>query len=854
MSETLPGHEYRHTHIFPGGDYVYRGVGGEAELPETQEFSAGGIQIEVWESPRPALIRQTLVPHRPLERLAYVTRIISATVERRRSTPPRLTFQVPLDEPALPEIKARRVIRTLLAGTFRDIEMWRIDRIARTVSEDGARVVEVECVALYADLGTQRLLMDRLPTGTVFQFGRVGLTPEEVLAFVLRDQAGTDFRVGRVEAQDPLPLMQFNADTGLSALQQLEDATGCVVEYEWDDERRGYLVHLLWAHTPAVWGGVELRHAKNLRALTDEEVSGEIGTRFVGIGDDGLSLADAQWRVVEVAGPAVTLAGMDSERGPAPADGWLLGCRVAHADREPNSHGGLPGWMIVGTEGSEEGASRFVVPGHALQVDDVVQILDEWGGVLPHLDHPEAIVEHGPVIRVVERAISRISNLCRGPAFDRWDDEGALLDWIAYGGATVERTTERELVQWGAGSALIEATAAGQGLMSARPFRFTRTQRDAVLSTLAVLHMLQGKVRLYLKSEATGEIYPRGGTASAEWGTDPSLPAVQSHTVTINDVEAPSGLYRLHVESTNAARWAMDAVTVAAAQAIEGVVLGSGAEELWHETAAVALLEHTPLQRYQVSLVHLYRVDPLRYEHERIRVGDEVRLISEELGVAVATRVVALRERLDTAGEPIGEVELSSDRRDVRDLRRPSTTRRTVIGVPVVPVAPPPVPPLQPAKIEMLEAGAFRGCAYARFRVRRPDGSLVTLAAPQDPRPGFTAAYLDTGREAMVGPTSDTPGPITTYPITQWTAMRIQPADGQLPDDDQGLVLQITVPGVEGEYEGVTLEVGAATRPEPAVSATPYPVGDAGTVSISLGGRVLELDARYARLVIPEPQ
>lgn len=636
--------------------------------------SRRGVQVEVWDHPRPALFA---VPARPMRRLAYARQIVRVDAERRAGQVDMLTVVLPHGDQAVEHATTHRLLRTQRIGGG-EVEMWRIETARQIRGRDGSLLVELRAAALWSDLARAGLVTDRLGEMTLLSFGRAGYTPEEAMQLALSGYAGgVNFALGDVEPTARIELLEMDADTPLALMRRLEDLCNARLECEWDDVLARYVLHLRDADTPAAWGGAEVRLGKNLVSLAETRDDTTAATRWVGRGAD-CSMADAVWLVTSVwdqagQGDALALNSVDESGGPVAGFAVLHGMRV----RRYGDSG--PGVLINYSAGNADSQTIIhTAAPHGLEPGDLAQLLTPDGDVAWYIDHAQAAIAHGVIIQTVDTDLPLVANLVRNPVFrDYPNPAGPPPHWDPTPGAHVSRAVESDLaphgVAYGGSTVMVVAAAEGAGIRSAK-FRWRKAERRPVLSYLATVIVFDGRVRLRLVEEGTGKVWPEGAVAEAWRGDDPDP---RRSTIIVNDVHVPSGDYRLHIEAYDgAATFAVDGAIAAEAQSLDdGVVTSGGPSEIWRRTVAEALLAHEPLRTYEVELIQLHRLDPVLYADEALRVGDALRIYDAELGVAVEVRITALTERLDSQAVD-GRIELSTTRRDITTLfRRPLAHR-----------------------------------------------------------------------------------------------------------------------------------------------------------------------------------
>jgi uncharacterized protein YbdZ (MbtH family) len=802
-------------------------------VPAATPRGRAALLVEVWQTPR---LPRRGQPARVLKRLATVAEVISATAERRIREPDVLRLVVPLHDPAWEYVTPRATIITRYAGDA-EAEAWVVRRITRILSSDDARWAEVEAVAAWhAALADGGLVTDRLLDTTLLTAARTGSTPAELAQWALDAYAGAwTITLGTVASTAPVALVEADGDTPWSLLLKICDAAELVPRFTWDHPARRWTLHLDDADAAPVWEGAALRRGLNLVSLTEERDAADMATRFYGQGEDGLTIADATWRVLAVDGATITVSGHDETSGPVPnADGWFT-------DLALRAVGSSDAYAITATAGSLTSPATITLAdaAHAIVPGDLVQFVDEDGYPVAYIDHPAAVVEHDPVVRVVSRDIAPIANLVRNAAMSAWPAGDPLpTGWQLVGTPTILAQTAD--TAWGAASVRVEASAVGQGIASPA-FTWTKTERLPVLATLAALVLLRGRVRLYLRSEVTGTKYPLTAHATAWHASTTVLGDPERYALSITDVQIPSGDYRVVVVSDSTqAVFAVDAVTVAAATTqMDDITLGSGAQELHRAVCIEALREHTPRVRYRADLAHLYRADPRIHEGQRIRVGAALLVRDEVLGVTERLRVVALSERLDVS-EATGAVELSDERRDMLDLTEPTLAPITA-GITSTPSAMP------PASITTRSAARGSDAVFrAWLEVTLPDRTHLAVSDPADQRYPYAkiGSSQASAQVEFIPATTVTPFPGLTLSLPP--TYRIT-APGTVA---QGDTVVLTVPAAGGEYAdaSLTLTVPAVAAAEQVTAA--FAAGPAGSVvRISMGGQVIEIPATHCRIL-----
>lgn len=629
------------------------------QIPPEPMHLRPALQVEVWEAPRAAI--GTHVSSRDSARLAICRDIVAVEADRRLREADVITIHIAATDPALSAIAEQRLIRTQRAGGG-DPEMWRVTKVQRRHA-GGAVSVEVEAVALWADLARTGLVADELDGATFLAFARVNQSPTAAMTMALEAyDGGVHFEIGTVDLGRQIGLLSVDHDSPLSLLRKIETAIEGHLRMEWDGDlgsRGGYRIHLEDATLDAPWTGAEVRVGKNELSLSETEAQNEAATRFYGRGN-GVTLADAEWTVQAVSGNDLTLVGADG-RGPIPDDGWLVGYSIRKV-------GETTGFLIEATSGSLDTPGILTTPSvSGIAVGDRVEFLDPSGARAAYIDHPSEVAVHGPILRIITAEdIGPIDNLIQNADLSDWNG-GLPTGWTSKGNPVISQVDtglEPHEVEFGTYAAKADAVAKGDGLVSSA-FLWSKTARQSVLSTMASLIVWSGKVGVRVVDVANGTAYPLGEVAYAEHGGGPDP---ERFAVTINDVDIPSGEYQVEITAlTDDASWAVDALTSAGAQALDGIVVGSGPQDLWRRVASEAIWAYTPKRTYRVDLVNLYRLDPERFAHESIEVGRAIRVFDERLDIGVQAKVVSLRERLDTL-EAEGSVELSTARRDIKDL------------------------------------------------------------------------------------------------------------------------------------------------------------------------------------------
>ena len=271
-------------------------------------------RFEVWTAPRAALgVRK-----------AVLTRVSQAVATATLGADGALRVAMPLVEPTASEIIAHRILRVDESDT--SFDEWRIDDV---VKDAGTGIVTISAQPLYTLLGRRALVeqLDGLGTRR-YNFDIVGLAPSAIIdAYVLPALASVGLTYvtrGTIDNDAPLDLT-VEWDSPWALCRKLEAATGLELQL-----RRvgttGYAIDLVTAIGSAA-PIADVRFAKNLTASSLRNSTEQQATRVFprGANVDGYAatMANARWRIANIAGDGITLEDPAGGEGPIAFDTQL---------------------------------------------------------------------------------------------------------------------------------------------------------------------------------------------------------------------------------------------------------------------------------------------------------------------------------------------------------------------------------------------------------------------------------------------------------------------------------------------------------------------------------------------------
>lgn len=614
-------------------------------------------------------------------RLAAIPDLAALTDRRELEGDDTLRLTLPRGSPAWPDVRERRVLRTVYDDdTF---DEWRISAIDEMHGMREGRLATIAAEPVLLDLASGIVTRTEADGTVVHDFEALQLTPTEHLnTFVLTSLAADGFgyfALGTIEATVPADIV-YAWDTPLAICRRLAESTGTELRVRRNGTTQ-YLIDLL-AQINGAATSIDIRLRKNLRGIKRQRSTAEQATRVYprGVEIEGIraTMARARWKVTAIAGNVVTL--VDPAGGDGPAQ---------FADQLDTLYLRTVGGTLhlvndsVVLSATQTNVTLAAVTG--LAVNDLIEFRKNASGDhLTYLEAPAQRALYGLLARPLDRPdVPSTLNLVVNPAMRSWT--GLSSDppnsWTRLGTPTLTKTTTATRWRTGGQSCRVQSTADGQGL---------ETNYVTIVPTAAAPYY-SGYLAFWLESgRVRVELWATDGTTTWKLpdGTDGLAYSTQTKTwvelgVAGLDLKAlgASGATQVKIrivqDGAGTADFYVDAGQISQFSAQEPFIEGSGGTVLWQAANEELLRSADPGVRYDIDIIDLHRRDPGVFPNDTLLVGGPVSVRDDQLGLVASTRVLTLERNLLVAGE--SAVVLSNRPEDLTDaLVRPRRAPRKV--------------------------------------------------------------------------------------------------------------------------------------------------------------------------------
>lgn len=533
------------------------------------------------------------------------------------------------------DIQHRRVLRTVLSdGSY---DEWRIADVDDALSERGGESAVLPCESIRYDLGSriiERIESDGRAHGV---FTLLSLSPEEHTDFLL-GFAPSYFTKGTIDPTKDEDL-QYENDSPLSALSELQNLTGTEIEIE----RNGttdYLVHLR-TEIASNQEKAYLRQRKNVTAIRRRSKVDKLANRVYPVGQtiDGVqaTMAEATWEVASVASNVI----------------GFLGSPFAFDDQLNTYYLEKTSAALTQVNDTDSGAQTVTVAdGSSISVGEKLRFKrNATGDDLTFLEDPASIVTFGQVARVVSRSdIPLIENLVANAFFSDFT-AGDPDDWNDVGTPTsVTENTDELFTRFGGSSAHVVAAADGDGIVSdaiviaptaARPF----------FSAQVALFIVSGSVQFRLIDDTNSQEYPdedddqaRSNKANV-WVDRLAIEGIDLNVVASTsaklEIKAVGGAAEFYVDAAQLEQMAASATNYNAARA---------SVDLWNAANAYLTPFSQPLVDFDVAVLDLERAYPDDFQFDELVLGGTVQVTVDSLDLDFSTRIKTIVREKEVPG------------------------------------------------------------------------------------------------------------------------------------------------------------------------------------------------------------
>lgn len=611
-------------------------------------------------------------------RLAVVADRVLLTDTSNLQGKDRLDLAIPRASAAWTHILEGRVIRTVYLDAAFD--EWRIRFTKQSRAASAGNRALIGCEPIRFDLLRDKLI-ERVDTdGRVsHDFGINGLTLALFLSDFILPAAPAYFASGTINPTQKID-MTFEWDSPLSACLEMAKLTDSRLVIRPNAAHTSWFIDFIVDVTPTS-PTKEFRAKKNLLGISYERNADQQATRIFPRGgdEDGVrqTMAEAIWKVTAVAGTSITLKDPNNTAdGPLAFDDQLNSAFFEKVD----------GTTTPITDSIL--STQVVIVGNAtgIAVNDLIKIRATAASKqLTFLNSPVDQTTYGLIPRVLDRNdFPVVQNLVANPELTGTYVGNLPPNWNGVGTPTFLENTSGQFSRRGKQSLQISSLLDGEGVQSDaiaivptvdRPFFSAYFTFWGIATNLS-----DGRVRVEVVDETNNVIIPTGDEGRA-FSNEVGV-WVDALGVKKMDLFARGTLsvrLRIVVDGNTEGDFYVDSAQLSQTADYQPFFKGDGPLELWKAANVELLAKGQPRVSVNINVVDLTRIDPTRWPYDEVVLNDPVRLIDEDLGVDLTTRIVEVGRNLLTDG--ITRVKLSNKPEDLTDsLLRPRRRSRLTAG------------------------------------------------------------------------------------------------------------------------------------------------------------------------------
>ncbi len=299
---------------------------------------------------------------------------------------------------------------------------------------------------------------------------------------------------------------------------------------------------------------------------------------------------------------------------------------------------------------------------------------------LTYLDSPSDQATYGIIPRVLDRQdIAYVQNHVQNPELNGTYVSGVAPNWTKIGSPDVAESNEVLYTRRGGASQYVKTTVGGEGIESAE-FDVVPTDAMPFFSGYFSIFIIQGTVRVELIDATDFDtVYPseedgRAISNQAETWVDLGVAGID-----LNAEGATTVKIRIVADKSQTTEFYVDSAQLTQSAGQQPFYKGDGALDLWRAANDLLVEKGVPMVNVAIRVVDLTRVDPTRWPYDVIDLATVVRLVDEDLGIDVQTKVVDVGRNLLTKGQT--RVSLSNRPEDLTDKNvRPRRRKRIAPG------------------------------------------------------------------------------------------------------------------------------------------------------------------------------
>lgn len=420
--------------------------------------------------------------------------------------------------------------------------------------------------------------------------------------------------------------------------------------------------------------------AGDVTKITDSVVGSQevtvVSVSGISVGD----LVKIRIGSVEAAGTATT-ADSDGETLIDSAAGFGTTDDVFPGDIIRNTTDGS--WAVLWTVDSTTQISHSALVGGAENDWDVGEAYEIIRvSQLTYLDSPSDQATYGIIPRILDRQdIAYVQNHVQNPELNGTYVSGMAPNWNKIGSPNVAENTDPLYTRRGGKSQKIQLTAKDVGIES-DDIAIVPTVEMPFFSAYFTFFMIQkgdtpGRIRVELIDVTGGLefIYPSeedGRAISNQVGgwVDLGLAGID-----LNREGADTIRIRILTDADVNTEFYVDSAQVTQSAAQLPFYSGDGALDLWTAANDLLVEKGVPMVNVAISVVDVTRVDPSRWPYDVIDLATQVRLVDEDLGIDIQTKIIDVRRNPLVKGQT--RVTLSNRPEDLTDKNvRPRRRKR----------------------------------------------------------------------------------------------------------------------------------------------------------------------------------